>query len=113
MVTIFYIAPRNESIHIEVAIGKVQSRQGRTEMDTIDTIRYAGPAFRAQTDPQRRRGFVGRLVFVLRSVAKQIDHMLERRRGRLALMEMTDEQLKDIGISRCDAHREGIRAFWE
>jgi uncharacterized protein YjiS (DUF1127 family) len=39
--------------------------------------------------------------------------MLERRRGRLALLEMTDEQLKDIGISRCDAHREGIRAFWE
>ncbi|RTM05383.1 MAG: DUF1127 domain-containing protein [Hyphomicrobiales bacterium] len=82
-------------------------------MDTIDTIRYAGPAFRAQNDPQSRRGFVGRLVFVLRSVARQIDHMLERRRGRLALMEMTDEQLKDIGISRCDAHREGIRSFWE
>ncbi|MBN9551235.1 MAG: DUF1127 domain-containing protein, partial [Alphaproteobacteria bacterium] len=38
---------------------------------------------------------------------------LERRRGRLALMEMTDEQLKDIGISRCDAHREGIRSIWE
>ena len=82
-------------------------------MDTIDTIRYAGPAFGAQTDLQSRRGFVGRLVFVLRSVAKQINHMLERRRGRLALMEMTDDQLKDIGISRCDAHREGIRSFWE
>jgi uncharacterized protein YjiS (DUF1127 family) len=82
-------------------------------MDTIETIRYVGPAFRAQTDPQSRRGFVSRLVFVLRSVAKQIDLMLERRRGRLALMEMTDDQLKDIGISRCDAHREGIRAFWE
>ncbi|TPJ58807.1 DUF1127 domain-containing protein [Mesorhizobium sp. B2-7-1] len=82
-------------------------------MDTIDTIRCAGPAFRTQTDLQSRPGFVGRLVFVLRSVAKQIDHMLERRRGRLALLEMTDDQLKDIGLSRCDAHREGIRAFWE
>ena len=82
-------------------------------MDTIETIRYAGPAFGPSTDPQSRRGFVGRLVFVLRSVAKQMDHMLQRRRGRLALMEMTDDQLKDIGISRCDAHREGIRAFWE
>ncbi|BCM19867.1 DUF1127 domain-containing protein [Mesorhizobium sp. J8] len=82
-------------------------------MGTIETIRYAGPAFGAQTDPRSRRGFVGRLVFVLRSAAKQIDRMLERRRGRLALLEMTDEQLKDIGISRCDAHREGIRAFWE
>jgi uncharacterized protein YjiS (DUF1127 family) len=113
MVTIFYIAPRNESIHIEPAIGKVQSRQGRTEMDTIDTIRSAGPAFGAQAYPQSRRGFIGRLVFVVRSVAKQIDRMLQRRRGRLALMEMTDDQLKDIGISRCDAYREGIRAFWE
>jgi uncharacterized protein YjiS (DUF1127 family) len=82
-------------------------------MDTIETIRYSTPASRPQTDPQSRRGFVSRLVFVLRSVAKQIDLMLERRRGRLALMEMTDDQLKDIGISRCDAHREGIRAFWE
>jgi len=82
-------------------------------MDTIETIRYADPAFGAQTDPRSRRGFIGRMVLVLRSFARQIDHMLERRRGRLALMEMTDDQLKDIGISRCDAHREGIRAFWE
>jgi uncharacterized protein YjiS (DUF1127 family) len=26
---------------------------------------------------------------------------------------MTDEQLKDIGISRADAYREGIRPPWE
>jgi len=81
-------------------------------MDTIETIRYADPAFGAQTDPRSNRGFIGRFLFVVRSTAKQIDRMLERRRGRLALMEMTDDQLKDIGISRCDAHREGIRAFW-
>ncbi|TIW20650.1 MAG: DUF1127 domain-containing protein [Mesorhizobium sp.] len=80
-------------------------------MDTIETIRYAGPEFRSQTVAPR--GFVGRLVLVLRSIARQIDRMLERRRGRLALLEMTDEQLKDIGISRCDAHHEGIRPFWE
>ncbi|TIT60927.1 MAG: DUF1127 domain-containing protein [Mesorhizobium sp.] len=36
-----------------------------------------------------------------------------RWRGRLALLEMTDDQLKDIGISRCDAHREGIKPLWE
>jgi uncharacterized protein YjiS (DUF1127 family) len=113
MVTIFYIAPLDESIHIGLAIEKVQSRRGAVTMDTIETIGYAGPAFRGQADRQSRRGFVGRVVLVLHSLARQIDHMLERRRGRLALMEMTDEQLKDIGISRCDAHREGIRAFWE
>ncbi|RUX20687.1 DUF1127 domain-containing protein [Mesorhizobium sp. M2A.F.Ca.ET.042.01.1.1] len=82
-------------------------------MDTIDTIRYARTAFGPQAEPLAHRGFVGRMVIVLRSVARQIDRMLERRRGRLALLEMTDEQLKDIGISRCDAHREGIRSFWE
>ncbi|TPI39391.1 DUF1127 domain-containing protein [Mesorhizobium sp. B3-1-9] len=82
-------------------------------MDTIETIRYARPGSGAQSEPLAHRGFVGRLVVVLRSIARQIDRMLERRRGRLALLEMTDEQLKDIGVSRCDAHREGIRAFWE
>ncbi|MGX5800107.1 DUF1127 domain-containing protein [Bradyrhizobium sp. Arg314] len=113
MVTIFYIAPRDESIHIKPAIGKVQSRQGTMTMDTIETIRYAGQASRAQTDAPSRRGFIGRLVLVLRSIARQVHRMLERRRGRLALLEMTDDQLKDIGISRCDAYREGVRAFWE
>ncbi|MEI9402942.1 DUF1127 domain-containing protein [Mesorhizobium sp. Cs1330R2N1] len=82
-------------------------------MDTIETIRYARPVFGAQVEPLAHRGFVGRIAVMLRSIARQIDCMLERRRGRLALMEMTDDQLKDIGISRCDAHREGIRAFWE
>ncbi|WP_027166397.1 DUF1127 domain-containing protein [Mesorhizobium sp. WSM3224] len=82
-------------------------------MDTIETIRYVEPALPARAHHQGRRSFVGRLVLVLRSLVRQIDRMLARRRGRLALMEMTDDQLKDIGISRCDAHREGIRAFWE
>ncbi|MFE0014016.1 DUF1127 domain-containing protein [Mesorhizobium sp. NPDC059054] len=36
---------------------------------------------------------------------------LERHRSRKILLEMTDEQLKDIGISRADAHREGMRSF--
>lgn len=80
-------------------------------MDTIETIHYAGPTARASTP--LRGGFVNRLVVVLGSIASQIDAMLERRRSRLALLEMTDEQLKDIGVSRCDAHREGIRPMWE
>lgn len=31
----------------------------------------------------------------------------------MALLEMTDDQLKDIGISRADAFREGMRPFFE
>ena len=38
---------------------------------------------------------------------------LQRRRSRLDLLELTDHQLKDLGLSRCDAHREGIRPFWD
>ncbi|MDX8478847.1 DUF1127 domain-containing protein [Mesorhizobium sp. VK24D] len=78
-------------------------------MNTIDTFRGAELHGR----PAVRRGFVDRIVFVLGSIARQVGRMLERRRSRLALLEMTDEQLKDIGVSRCDAHREGIRPFWE
>lgn len=46
------------------------------------------------------------------SVLSWIDTQLERRKSRRSLLEMTDEQLKDIGISRADAYREGNRAMW-
>ncbi|ESY26530.1 DUF1127 domain-containing protein [Mesorhizobium sp. M1148] len=81
-------------------------------MDTIETIRCAGIEFVGPC-PSSRRGFVGRIVHVVRSLARWIDVLIERRRGRLALLEMTDEQLRDIGVSRDDAHREGIRRFWD
>ena len=83
-------------------------------MDTIATIRHSRATFPGETlRPSGQRRFAGRLVRVVRSLARWIGHLLERRRGRLALLEMTDDQLKDIGISRCDAHSEGIRRFWE
>lgn len=50
---------------------------------------------------------------VIRSVLAWLDHLAERRRSRMALLELTDEQLKDIGISRGEAYREGIRSPWE
>ena len=83
-------------------------------MATIETIRYTNAGLHGQAlRPSGRRGFVSRLVHVLRSFAKWIDGLLDRRRSRLALLEMTDEQLKDIGVSRCDADREGLRPFWD
>ncbi|MBZ9771132.1 DUF1127 domain-containing protein [Mesorhizobium sp. CO1-1-8] len=83
-------------------------------MNAIVTIRDSSAALSGQsTRPSVQRGFVSRLVRVLRSLARWIDNLLERRRSRLALLEMTDDQLKDIGVSRCDAHREGIRPFWD
>jgi uncharacterized protein YjiS (DUF1127 family) len=60
-----------------------------------------------------RAGFVRRITVVIRSLAAMVDRMMMRRRTRLALLEMTDEQLKDIGVSRADAYREGSRPFWD
>lgn len=48
---------------------------------------------------------------LLRVVA-MIEMAVERRRSRLALLEMSDAQLKDIGISRSEAYREANRPFW-
>jgi uncharacterized protein YjiS (DUF1127 family) len=84
-------------------------------MSTIHTITGlpGGKPLSLQSRSWQRSGFVGRFVLVLTSLAMWVGGMLQRRRSRLALLEMTDDQLKDIGISRCDAHREGIRPFWD
>jgi uncharacterized protein YjiS (DUF1127 family) len=37
----------------------------------------------------------------------------QRHRTRLQLLELTDEQLKDIGISRTEANQEANKGFWE
>lgn len=75
-------------------------------MSTIDTIRADG-----HTDDLRgaRRRLGAGILALLQFVAV----MLEKRRSRLALMAMTDDQLKDIGLSRADAVREGLRRPWE
>ena len=41
-----------------------------------------------------------------------IEMAVERRRSRIALLEMSDEQLKDIGLCRSEAYREANRPFW-
>lgn len=58
-------------------------------------------------------GFGRRIAAAAVSLARVFSRAMERRRSRLFLLELTDEQLKDIGISRADAYREGIRAWWE
>lgn len=41
-----------------------------------------------------------------------IEHWLERSRQRRALLEAGDHLLKDIGLSRAEAYREGAKPFW-
>ncbi len=80
-------------------------------MGTIETIHRVS-AFEHSARASRP-DYVRRLVRTVISSARWFDAVMERRRSRLALLEMTDDQLKDIGISRCDAHREGIRSIWD
>jgi uncharacterized protein YjiS (DUF1127 family) len=47
------------------------------------------------------------------AILSWMEALAARRRGRRALLEMTDTQLKDIGLSRADAYREGERPIWE
>ena len=47
------------------------------------------------------------------AAANWIGRQRERRRSRLALLEMTDEQLKDIGLSRGEAYSESTRRLWD
>lgn len=54
-------------------------------------------------DPARR-GFVRVLETLLT--------WRERARQRRTLLELSDHMLRDIGISRADAHGEALKPFW-
>lgn len=43
----------------------------------------------------------------------QLEAWRERARQRRDLLELDDRLLKDIGISRADARREGGKPFWK
>jgi uncharacterized protein YjiS (DUF1127 family) len=42
-----------------------------------------------------------------------LDERLERRASRRALLELSDYQLKDIGVTRAQAVGEARRPFWD
>ena len=46
------------------------------------------------------------------SMLNWLDGRVERRRSRRALLEMSDDQLKDIGLSHADVHFETNKPFW-
>lgn len=51
--------------------------------------------------------------FPVLSIVARLERQLESRRSRRALLEMSDDQLKDIALSRADAYREAHRRFWD
>ncbi|MGD9915154.1 MAG: DUF1127 domain-containing protein [Rhizobiaceae bacterium] len=61
---------------------------------------------RRPVEPQKKEYRLPKLLVWL-------EQTLERRRSRHALMQMSDDQLKDIGVSRAEAYGEANRPFWD
>jgi len=45
-------------------------------------------------------------------IARRIGEWQRRSRSRQELQRLSDETLRDIGITRCDAHAEARKPFW-
>ena len=78
-------------------------------MRAIETIR-------SDIRANRRAERDGDLLSVLRrlgAVFARLEDRIEKRRSRQALLELSDYQLKDIGLSRADAFNEARRRFWD
>ena len=77
-------------------------------MGAIDAI--------GSTERSVRRGRAARPLSLRQSMnvlAALVAELIEQKRSRNALLQLTDDQLKDIGLSRADAEREGLRRAWE
>lgn len=47
------------------------------------------------------------------TVYARVVWLKQRQKTRLPLLDLTDEQLRDIGINRAEAEKEGNKFFWE
>lgn len=54
----------------------------------------------------------GGILFDPLRLLARLDAWVDRRRQRRALLGLSDELLKDIGVSRADAWREASKPFW-
>ncbi|MCR4266277.1 DUF1127 domain-containing protein [Nitratireductor sp. ZSWI3] len=69
---------------------------------------------RGACGPSAPRRADGRLLgTALVAMVRYIDGRMRKRRSRRQLLDLTEEQLRDIGISRSQALREGWRPFWD
>ncbi|CAN7384740.1 DUF1127 domain-containing protein [Rhizobium sp. LjRoot98] len=59
------------------------------------------------------RGLVSRLKQLGRYMIVWILGREEKRLSRIALSELTDDQLADIGVTPAEARREAARPFWD
>jgi uncharacterized protein YjiS (DUF1127 family) len=81
-------------------------------MMTIDTIESLDRRA-IDVTVSRKPGSISAFLALLSSALWRLERQLVKRRSRRILLELTDDQLKDIGITRADAHREAYRRFWD
>ncbi|WP_034854891.1 DUF1127 domain-containing protein [Sinorhizobium sojae] len=79
-------------------------------MGTIDAIQLSHKrnAGIADTASNSKPGPVGALLRLWRAYSA----LASKRRSRLALGELSAEQLKDIGLTEAEARREAAVPFW-
>lgn len=59
-----------------------------------------------------RRGFAAGVKHFFWRIIGWIVQYEEKRLSRIALSELTDDQLADIGVTPSEARREAARPFW-
>jgi uncharacterized protein YjiS (DUF1127 family) len=57
---------------------------------------------RRESATKRRRDALSLVRVILAAVARLVEHRRTRRARRLPLKHMSDAQLRDIGLRRCD-----------
>ncbi|MEQ4540316.1 DUF1127 domain-containing protein [Billgrantia desiderata] len=70
---------------------------------------------REDAPTQRESSPRGRLRFMLQlwRWARRMDRLVQLRHERSQLLELSDHQLRDIGLTRHEAARESRRHFWD
>jgi uncharacterized protein YjiS (DUF1127 family) len=64
------------------------------------------------TAPAARQPALRRILRLAGRLAARLDTWAARSRQRRALSELTDDALRDIGLSRYDVVRESTKPFW-
>lgn len=77
------------------------------------TLAAAGPAAALQRPSARSPiGFSSAVEHALLRAVETVSAWHERAHQRRALMALSDQMLRDIGISRAEAERESTKPFW-
>lgn len=81
-------------------------------MSAMDTIDRSNERYVRSMEMDGGRRKVGFFASIARGLVR-LGNLFEKRRSRRMLFDLTDTQLKDIGITRADAHGEATRRFWD